>query len=75
MTEPGVILDANVYRSMPATQFGALVAQERRRGVARYAEPFALMELLAARATNYEDRVLTVAAYERWLAGSAVKEI
>src|SRR5207244_1318803 len=46
-TTPGVLLDANVYRSMPEAQFTALVEAERRREIARYAEPFSLQELLA----------------------------
>src|SRR6266702_3659946 len=44
---PGVLLDANPYRSMKEDRFAALVELERHRGVARYAEPFAVMELLA----------------------------
>jgi len=44
---PGVLLDANPYRSMKEDRFAALVELERQRGVARYAEPFAVMELLA----------------------------
>jgi len=47
ITIPAVLLDANVYRSMPEASFATLLESERRRQVARYAEPFALTELLA----------------------------
>ncbi len=46
-TMPGVLLDTNVYRSMPEARFTALSEAERRRQVAQYAEPFSLQELLA----------------------------
>ncbi len=46
-TMPAVLLDANVYRSMSDARFAALLEAERRRGVARYAEPFSVQELLA----------------------------
>ena len=42
---PGVLLDANVYRT--AAGFAPLLEAERRRGVARYADPFVVAELLA----------------------------
>jgi len=44
---PAVLLDANAYRKMGRVQFDALVELERQRQVTRYAEPFALQELLA----------------------------
>jgi len=48
-TMPGVLLDANVYRyrSLDEVWFTALVEAERRRGVARYADPFVVSETLA----------------------------
>jgi len=42
---PGVLLDANVYRSRAG--FDTLLDAEKRRGVARYADPFVVAELLA----------------------------
>ncbi len=42
---PGVLLDANVYRT--AAGFAPLLEAELRRGVARYADPFVVAELLA----------------------------
>src|SRR5881398_614111 len=46
-TMPAVLLDANAYRGMGRERFDALVELERQRQVTRYAEPFAVMELLA----------------------------
>jgi hypothetical protein len=45
-TAPGVLLDVNAYR-LAEPRFVALVELERSRGVARYADPFVLTELLA----------------------------
>src|SRR5438876_9670901 len=44
---PAVLLDANAYRKMGQAQFDALFEAERRRGVARYCDPFVAAELLA----------------------------
>lgn len=46
-TTPAVLLDANVYRSLTEARFAALLELECRRGVARFGEPFSIMELLA----------------------------
>lgn len=43
---PGVLLDVNAYRTADP-RFVALLDLERSRGVARYADPFVLTELLA----------------------------
>jgi hypothetical protein len=42
---PGVLLDANIYRTRAG--FDTLLEAEKRRGVARYADPFVVAELLA----------------------------
>src|SRR2546423_6400039 len=42
---PGVLLDSNVYRTR--ADFDTLVDAEKQRGVARYADPFVVAELLA----------------------------
>ncbi len=42
---PGVLLDSNIYRTRAG--FDALLEAEKRRGVARYADPFVVAELLA----------------------------
>jgi len=42
---PGVLLDANVYRT--AASFAPLLEAEQRRGIARYGDPFVVAELLA----------------------------
>src|SRR5207244_6257076 len=44
---PAVLLDANAYRKMGQAQFDALFEAERRRGVARYCDPFVVAEFLA----------------------------
>ncbi len=44
---PGVLLDANAYRGLGRARFDALLEFERAREVTRYAEGFALTELLA----------------------------
>ncbi|HKW51948.1 MAG TPA: hypothetical protein VJQ53_09465 [Candidatus Eisenbacteria bacterium] len=54
---PGVLLDTNAYRelAMDEARFQRFLEAERRRGVARYADPFAVSELLAHLA-NPQDR-------------------
>lgn len=47
MAAPGVLLDSNAYRGMSEARFDALLDAERRRGVARYCEPFVVSEFLA----------------------------
>jgi hypothetical protein len=47
MTMPRVLLDSNVYRGADRARFDALLEAERRRGVARYCEPFVASEFLA----------------------------
>ncbi len=47
MTAPGVLLDSHAYRGMSDARFDALIDAERRRGVARYCEPFVISEFLA----------------------------
>ncbi len=46
---PGVLLDTNVYRELAVDEvrFRTLLEAECRRGVARYADPFAVTELFA----------------------------
>ncbi len=44
---PGVLLDSNAYRALSDARFDALLEAERRRGVARYCEPFVVSEFLA----------------------------
>ena len=46
-TLPGVLLDSNAYRAMSDARFDALFEAEKRRGVARYCEPFVVSEFLA----------------------------
>jgi len=47
MAAAGVLLDSNAYRGMSDARFDALIDAERRRGVARYCEPFVISEFLA----------------------------
>lgn len=44
---PGVLLDSNAYLALSDARFDALLEAERRRGVARYCEPFVVSEFLA----------------------------
>jgi len=44
---PGVLLDANVYRSLPEARFAPLLEAELHKGVARFCDPFVTAELLA----------------------------
>jgi len=44
---PAVLLDTNAYRALSDARFDALFDAERRRGVARYCEPFVVSEFLA----------------------------
>jgi hypothetical protein len=71
---PAVLLDANAYRSIGPARFDVLLELERQRQVARYAEPFAVMELLTHLANPQDPafaqcRAAVVRIYRRCVGG------